>query len=441
MKVSVIGTGYVGLATTTVFADLGNEVIGADIDKGKIEGLNKGIMPIFEPGLKELVERNIKEKRLRFTHNNKEAIEHGEVIFICVGTPPKENWETELKYVENVAVEIAKNMKSYKVIVHKSTVPVETGDKVKKIIEDNAGRNVEFDVVSNPEFLREGTAVEDTLHPDRIVVGVGSEKAKEIMKKLYEPIKAPLIITDIRSAELIKHASNAFLATKISFINSVAKICELSEADVEKVAEGMGYDKRIARDFLNAGIGYGGFCFPKDSQAFIKIAEKYGYDYKLLKATNEINEEQKKNFVKKVKSTLKDVSGKKIGVLGLSFKPNTDDMRFAPSIYIIEELQKEGGKIKAYDPEAMEKAKEVLNDVEYYKDPYKVCEGADCLLILTEWNEFKELDLEKIKSLLKIPLIIDGRNIYNPEDMRKHGFSYISIGRKDVLGIRPAPTP
>jgi len=210
---------------------------------------------------------------------------------------------------------------------------------------------------------------------------------------------------------------------------------------VEKVAEGMGYDKRIARDFLNAGIGYGGFCFPKDSQAFIKIAEKYGYDYKLLKATNEINEEQKKNFVKKVKSTLKDVSGKKIGVLGLSFKPNTDDMRFAPSIYIIEELQKEGGKIKAYDPEAMEKAKEVLNDVEYYKDPYKVCEGADCLLILTEWNEFKELDLEKIKSLLKIPLIIDGRNIYNPEDMRKHGFSYISIGRKDVLGIRPAPTP
>jgi len=433
MKISVIGTGYVGLATATVFAELGNDVIGADIDIDKIDKLNNGIMPIFEPGLQELVERNVKEKRLRFTHNNKEVIGHGDVIFICVGTPPKDNWEVELKYVENVALEIAQNIRSYKVIVHKSTVPVETGDKVKKIIKDNIKENVDFDVVSNPEFLREGTAIEDTLEPDRIVIGADSKKAIEIMKKLYSPIKAPLIITDIRSAELIKHASNAFLATKISFINSVARICELSGADVEKVADGVGYDKRINRYFLNAGIGYGGSCFPKDSQAFVKIAEKYGYDSKLLKATNEINEDQKKHFVGMVKKALNSLNDKKIGILGLSFKPNTDDMRFAPSIYIIQELQKEGGKIKAYDPEAMEKAKTIFSDVEFCKDPYEIAKDSEVLLILTEWNEFKELDLKKIKSLMKTPLIIDGRNIYNPEDIKKEGFTYISVGREHVV--------
>ena len=433
MKISVIGTGYVGLATATVFAELGNDVIGADIDKDKIDKLNNGIMPIFEPGLQELVERNVKEKRLRFTHNNKEVIGHGDVIFICVGTPPKDNWEVELKYVENVALEIAQNIRSYKVIVHKSTVPVETGDKVKKIIKDNIKENVDFDVVSNPEFLREGTAIEDTLEPDRIVIGTDSKKAIDIMKKLYSPIKAPLIITGIRSAELIKHASNAFLAMKISFINSVARICELSGADVEKVADGVGYDKRINRYFLNAGIGYGGSCFPKDSQAFVKIAEKYGYDYKLLKATNEINEDQKKHFVGMVKKALNSPNDKKIGILGLSFKPNTDDMRFAPSIYIIQELQKEGGKIKAYDPEAMEKAKTIFSDVEFCKDPYEIAKDSEVLLILTEWNEFKELDLKKIKSLMKTPLIIDGRNIYNPEDIKKEGFTYISVGREHVV--------
>jgi len=429
MKISVIGCGYVGLSTATVLAELGNNVIGADIDKEKIERLNKGIMPIFEPGLKELVERNLKEKRLRFTHNNKEAIEHAEVIFICVGTPPKANGETNLKYIEAVAKEIAQVMNSYKVIVHKSTVPVETGEKVKKIIKENINQSIYFDVVSNPEFLREGTAIKDTMEPDRIVIGADSKKAIEIMKRLYSPVKSPLIITDIRSAELIKHASNSFLATKISFINAIAQICELSEADVEKVAEGMGYDKRIGRAFLNAGIGYGGFCFPKDVQAFIKIAEQYGYDFQLLKATHNINQEQKQNFLKKVKNALKDIKNKKIGVLGLSFKPNTDDMRFAPSVHIIQELQKENAKIKAYDPEAMEKAKQILNDVEFCKDPYEAAKGSDALLILTEWNEFKELDLTKIKSLLKNPIIIDGRNIYNPEELRKEGFTYISIGR------------
>ena len=429
MKISVIGCGYVGLSTATVLAELGNNVIGADIDKEKIERLNKGIMPIFEPGLKELVERNLKEKRLRFTHNNKEAIEHAEVIFICVGTPPKANGETNLKYIEAVAKEIAQVMNSYKVIVHKSTVPVETGEKVKKIIKENINQSIYFDVVSNPEFLREGTAIKDTMEPDRIVIGADSKKAIEIMKRLYSPVKSPLIITDIRSAELIKHASNSFLATKISFINAIAQICELSEADVEKVAEGMGYDKRIGRAFLNAGIGYGGFCFPKDVQAFIKIAEQYGYDFQLLKATHNINQEQKQNFLKKVKNALKDIKNKKIGVLGLSFKPNTDDMRFAPSVHIIQELQKENAKIKAYDPEAMEKAKQILNDVEFCKDPYEAAKDADALLILTEWSEFKELDLKKIKSLLKNPIIIDGRNIYNPEELRKEGFTYISIGR------------
>ena len=433
MKISIIGTGYVGLSTATVLAELGNSVLAADMDKEKIKNLNRGIMPIFEPGLKELVIQNIKGKRLRFVHDNKEAIDHGEVIFICVGTPPKDNWQTELEFVESVAKEIAETIKSYKVIVHKSTVPVETGERVKKIIQENIKGNIDFDVVSNPEFLREGSAIKDTMGPDRVVIGTDSEKAVEIMKKLYSPIKAPLIVTDIRSAELIKHASNAFLATKVSFINALADICELSGADVEKVAEGMGHDKRIGRAFLNAGIGYGGFCFPKDVQAFIKIAEKYGYDYKLLKATHEINEEQKKNFVKKIKKILGSLSGKTLGVLGLAFKPNTDDMRFAPSIYIIQELQKEGAKIKAYDPEAMEKAKRIFNDVEFCKEPYEVSKDAYALLILTEWNEFKELDIKKIKSLLISPIIIVGRNIYNPENLRNEGFTYISVGRKEEV--------
>ncbi len=433
MKIGVIGTGYVGLSTAAVLAELGNNILAADADRKKIDNLNNGIMPIYEPGLKELVERNLNGKRLAFTHDNKKVIGHGDVIFICVGTPPKENWEVELKYVEAVALEIAKNMMSYKVIVHKSTVPVETGEKVKEIMHQNIMKGVEFDVVSNPEFLREGTAIKDTLEPDRIVIGAESKKAIEIMKSIYSPIKAPLIVTDIKSAELIKHASNAFLATKISFINSVAKICELSGADVEKVAEGMGYDKRIGRAFLNAGIGYGGSCFPKDSQAFIKIAEKYGYDYKLLKAANEINEGQKRDFVEKVKKALGNANGKTLGVLGLSFKPNTDDLRFAPSIYIINELQKLGAKIKAYDPAAMEKAKDILKNTEFCNDAYGACKNADALLILTEWNEFKELDFKKIKPLLKAPIIIDGRNIYLMGEMQKFGFTYISIGRKPVL--------
>ena len=430
MEIAVIGSGYVGLTSGTCLAELGNNVICVDIDKEKIDKLNNGEIPIYEPGLKELVERNTKENRLSFTTDIKEAIKKSEIVFICVGTPPKDNGESNLIYVENVAREIAEHMDSYKVIVEKSTVPVETGEKVAETIKQNIKAEVEFDVVSNPEFLREGSAVQDTFNPDRIVIGTDSKKAADIMKKLYEPINAPLIVTDIRSAEIIKHASNSFLATKISFINAIANICEKTGADIEKVADGMGYDKRIGKTFLNAGIGYGGFCFPKDAVAFIMIAEKCGYDFKLLKEVQEINEKQKKLFIEKVEKALWNLKDKKIGVLGLAFKPNTDDMRFAPSINIISYLQKEGAKIKAYDPEAMEKAKETLKDVEYCEGSYDVAKDADALLILTEWNEFKELDLEKIKSLMKNKLIIDGRNIYNPEEMKKLGFKYISIGRK-----------
>jgi len=430
MKIAVIGAGYVGLTSGTCFAELGNDVICVDIDKEKIDMLNNGKIPIYEPGLKELIDRNRKENRLRFTTDIKEAIKDSEIIFICVGTPPKNNGEADLSYVEAVAKEIAEHMESYKVIVEKSTVPVETGEKVAETIKLNNKHNAEFDIVSNPEFLREGSAVNDTFSPDRIVIGTDSKKAADMMRKLYEPIKAPLIVTDIRSAEIIKHASNSFLATKISFINAIANICEKTGADIEKVAEGMGYDKRIGKAFLNAGIGYGGFCFPKDSAAFMRIAEKYGYDFKLLKDVQEINEKQKEFFIKKIEKALWNLKDKKIGILGLAFKPNTDDMRFAPSIDIINYLQKEGAKIKAYDPEAVENAKKLLKDIKYCKDPYEAAESADALLILTEWNEFKELDLDKIKDLMKNKLIIDGRNIYKPEEMKKLGFSYISIGRK-----------
>ena len=430
MKIAVIGTGYVGLTSGTCLAELGNDVICVDIDKEKIDKLNNGKIPIYEPGLKELVERNAKENRLKFTTDIKEAIKSSEIIFICVGTPPKNNGEADLSYVEGVAKEIAEHMESYKVIVEKSTVPVETGEKVAETIKLNNKHKVEFDVVSNPEFLREGSAVNDTFNPDRIVIGANSEKAVNIMKKLYEPIKAPLIVTDIRSAEIIKHASNSFLATKISFINAIANICEKTGADIEKIAEGVGYDKRIGKAFLNAGIGYGGFCFPKDSAAFIRIAEKYGYDFKLLKDVQEINEKQKEFFIKKIEKALWNLKDKKIGILGLAFKSNTDDMRFAPSIDIINHLQEEGAKIKAYDPEAIENSKKLLKDIEYCKDPYEAAENAEALLILTEWNEFKELDLDKIKNLMKNKLVIDGRNIYNPEEMKKLGFKYISIGRK-----------
>ena len=433
MKIAVAGAGYVGLVTAACLAELGNELICVDIDEGKISSLNSGIIPIYEPGLEELAIRNKNRHRLAFSTDLRRAIKESDIVFICVGTPPKENGEADLSHVENVARTIAEVMDSYKVIVEKSTVPVETGDMVAKSIKAYNVHKADFDVVSNPEFLREGSAVSDFMHPDRIVIGSGSEKAVKIMQELYMPLNVPIIFTDIKSAEIIKHASNSFLAAKISFINAIANICELAGADVEKVAEGMGLDKRIGRHFLNAGIGYGGFCFPKDAEAFIRISEKLGYDFKLLKAVQETNFAQRKLFVRKIEKALWVVKGKAIGVLGLAFKPDTDDMRFAPSISIINDLQGEGAEIKAYDPKAMQKAKEVLKGVEYCSSPYDAAKDSDALVIVTEWNEFKEMDLKKIKSLMKHPLIVDGRNIYNPDLMKKEGFTYISIGRKDVV--------
>ena len=433
MKVTVVGAGYVGLVTAACLAEIGNEVVCVDIDENKINKLNNGQIPIYEHGLDDLAFKNRKANRLRFTTDLKKSIKESEVIFICVGTPPKENGEADLSHVEDVARAIADVMDSYKLIVEKSTVPVETGEKVAKTIRAYNTHKVDFDVVSNPEFLREGSAVNDFMHPDMIVVGCGNEKSRKLMEELYRPLNAPIIFTDIKSAEIIKHASNSFLAAKISFINAIANICELSGADVEKVAEGMGLDKRIGRSFLNAGIGYGGFCFPKDAEAFIRIAEKFGYDFKLLKSVQEINNAQRKHFVKKIEKSLWIVKGKTIGVLGLAFKPNTDDMRFAPSIDIIKELQHEGAIIKAYDPQAAEKAKAIFSDIIYCNDPYDAAKDADALVIITEWNEFRKLDFKRMKSIMKHPLIIDGRNIYSPEDAKKEGFTYISMGRKEVV--------
>jgi len=430
MNISIVGSGYVGLVSGACFAELGNKVICADNDNKKINNLKKGRIPIYEPGLKELMANNVRKKRLKFTSSIKEAVNGCEVIFLAVGTPPLKNGEADLTSIEHVARDIAVHMTDYRLIVEKSTVPVETGKWVKHTILSHVKPKTKFDVASNPEFLREGQAINDFMHPDRIVIGVESKKARDILVNLYKPLNAPIVITDIKSAELIKHASNSFLATKISFINAVSYICEKVGADVVEVAHGMGLDKRIGQAFLCAGIGYGGSCFPKDLDAFINISEKLGCRFELLKAVREINEQQKLFFVNKIKDALWIIKDKNIGILGLSFKPNTDDIRNAASLDIIQALLAEGAKIKAYDPQAMQKAGEVLDKVTFSKDPYAVCRGCDCLLIVTEWDEFKELDLLKIKKLLKRPLVIDGRNIYEPDKMKKLGFTYIGMGRR-----------
>lgn len=429
MNISIIGSGYVGLVTGACFAEMGNKVICADNDTDKISDLKKGALPIYEPGLEELVVNNLKGKRLRFTSSIKDAVKASEVIFIAVGTPSLENGEADLTGIEHVARQIAVNLDTYRLIIEKSTVPVETGEWVKRTISIYVKRNVKFDVASNPEFLREGSAINDFMHPDRIVIGAESKRARDILLDLYRPLNAPLVFTDIKSAELIKHASNAFLATKISFINAVSHICDKVGANVEEVAEGMGLDKRIGRRFLNAGLGYGGSCFPKDLDAFINISEKIGYNFKLLKAVKEINAEQKANILKKIKDALWIIKGKTIGILGLSFKPYTDDIRNAPSLDIIRALQSEGANIKAYDPRSIKRAQAVLKKVKFCGDSYEACRGADCLLIVTEWDEFKELDFSRVKKLLKRPLIIDGRNIYEPKKMEKLGFVYFGLGR------------
>jgi len=434
MNISIIGAGYVGLVTGACLAELGNSVICADNDLKKISLLKKGIIPIYEPGLEELIINNARKKRFHFTASIKEAVEKSEVIFIAVGTPPLHSGEADLTGIEKVARDIALHMKSYRLIVEKSTVPVETGEWVKHTLSIYVKHKIKFDVASNPEFLREGSAINDFMHPDRIVIGVESKRARDILVSLYKPLNTPLVVTNIKSAELIKHASNAFLATKISFVNAISRICDEVGADVKEVSEGMGLDRRIGKSFLDAGVGYGGSCFPKDLDAFIAIADKQGYDFRLLKAVRDINEEQKGLLIGKIKNHLWIIKDKTIAVLGLAFKPNTDDIRNAPAIDLINALQKEGAKVKAYDPQAAEKAKAVLSKVTFSKDPYDVCKGADCLLIVTEWDQFKELDLGRIKKMLKRPLIIDGRNIYDPYNLRKLGFTYAGLGRPEIKG-------
>ncbi len=429
MDICIIGSGYVGLVTGACFADLGNNVICVDNDKEKVGILKEGKIPFYEPGLEELVQRNVAKKRLSFSNNLKEGVKKSKIIFIAVGTPSKESGEADLSFVEAVSREIAEELDGYKVIVEKSTVPVETGQWVEQTIKTYNSKKANFDVISNPEFLREGSAINDFMNPDRIVIGTESGKARTIMAELYKPLKAPIVFTDIKSAEIIKHASNSFLATKISFINAISNICEKVGADVVKVAEGMGLDKRIGKTFLRAGIGYGGSCFPKDVDAFIHIAEKNGYQFELLRAVKAINKEQRKLVIAKVKKALWNINGKTIGILGLSFKPDTDDMRSAPAIDIIGALEKEGAKIRAFDPAAMEKAARVLPQIKFCQDAYEAASGAEVLIILTEWNEFRELNLEKIKRLMKVPVIIDGRNIYSGQKIKDLGFKYDSIGR------------
>ncbi len=429
MKIAMIGAGYVGLTSGACLAHIGHQVVCVDNDEEKIRTLQRGQLPIYEPGLLEIVQGTVKAGRLSFTNQIGEAVRSTDICFIAVGTPTLENGEPDLTSVEHVCREIAANMSGYRLIVEKSTVPVQTHRWVKTTIERYNRAATPFDVASNPEFLREGSAVQDFLHPDRIVIGCETARARELLKELYAPIKAPIIFTDLASAELIKHASNAFLAMKISFANALSVICEATGADVRLVTQGVGMDRRIGPDFLAAGIGYGGFCFPKDLRAFIRIAAELGYDFALLREVENINADMKRRFVRKIQSALWNLADKNIGVLGLAFKPNTDDMRFAPSIDIINELLQKGARIRAYDPKAMERARQIIPSIQYCRRAEEVAEEADLLAILTEWPEFKELDLAAIKKSMRVPIICDGRNIFERKEVEKLGFTYIGVGR------------
>jgi len=429
MKLTIIGTGYVGLVTGTCFAEVGHQVICVDKDAAKVKLLQSGGMPIYEPSLEELVKRNVEAKRLSFTNSTDEGVVKSDIIFIAVPTPPQPDGSVDLSFMESVSREIAQSMTGYKVVVDKSTVPVQTGEKVAETIKRYCKARVDFDVVSNPEFLREGFAVEDFMKPDRVVIGVRSQRPVQAMKQVYAPFGAPVIVTDINSAELIKHAANSFLALKISYINAISVICEATGANVQEVANGIGLDARIGRRFLDAGLGFGGSCFPKDLSAFIKISEQLGYDFRLLKEVQRINAEQMNRFIKKIEETLWVLKDKKIGVLGLSFKQNTDDVRLSPAIELCQRLQKEGARLRVHDPRAMEKAKAVLRDVEYVNDMNEVAEGCDALIVATEWPEFKKLDLERARKALSHPIMFDGRNLFDREEMERLGFIYKSVGR------------
>ncbi len=449
MRIAVVGSGYVGLVAGACFADLGHDVVLVDNDERKLAALNNGQVPIHEKFLPELLTRH-RGHRLTFSDNLKEAVRLSSVIFVAVGTPPTESGEADLSYVESVAREISGGIDSYKVIVEKSTVPVYTSEWVRKIVLRNGADPELFDVASNPEFLREGTAVTDFLFPDRILIGCDAERSAAVLREIYAPltdgsyyeradaipkpdrasVPPPLIVTSTKSAELIKHASNAFLAMKISFINAVASVCESVGADVHQVVHGVGTDSRIGSRFLNPGIGYGGSCFPKDVMAFRSVARECGYDFRLLDEVMRINDDQRQRFLRKVRSALWTLRGKNIAVLGLAFKGGTDDIRESPALFLVQALLQEGSKIRAYDPAAMERTREILgSSITFANSPYEAAAGADALLILTEWEEFAGLDLQRLRQDLKYPIVIDGRNLYDPEVMAAHGFTYYSIGR------------
>ena len=429
MNLTLIGTGYVGLVTGTCFAEAGHEVICVDKDAEKVKLLRGGGMPIYEPGLDELVAKNVKAGRLHFSNSTQEGVERSEVIFIAVPTPALPDGSVDLSYIESVSRDIAAGMTGYRIVVDKSTVPVKTGEKVAETIKRYGKPQLEFDVVSNPEFLREGFAVEDFMKPDRVVVGVSSQRPVAAMQEIYAPYQAPVIITDINSAELIKHAANSFLALKISYINAISVLCEASGGNVQEVARGMGMDSRIGGKFLEASLGFGGSCFPKDLSAFIHIAETLGYNFGLLKEVQRINSAQMDRFVKKISDTLWIVKGKSLGVLGLAFKQNTDDVRNSPAIELCQRLQAAGARLRVHDPQAMEKAGAILKEVTYVADMNEVAEGCDALIIATEWPEFKRLDLERVRRGLSHPIIFDGRNLFDPAEMERLGFLYKSIGR------------
>ena len=435
MDISIIGSGYVGLVTGACFADVGHNVICVDNDARKVETLRAGKIPIYEPGLEEVIHRNVSARRLHFSGSIKEAVDNSLIVFIAVPTPAQPNGDVDLSFIEKVAREIAGVLTSYRVIVDKSTVPVKTGEKVAESIKRYNRHGAKFDVVSNPEFLREGCAVHDLMHPDRIVIGSQSEHAIDLMKKVYEPFMAPILVTDINSAELIKHAANSFLALKISYINAVSAICEASGADVQKVADGIGMDRRIGRDFLNAGIGYGGSCFPKDLAAFIAICEQLGLPFNLLKEVQRINAAQKERFLKAMRDTLWVLREKKIAVWGLTFKPDTDDIRSSVAIELVADLLREGAHVSAYDPKAMEKAREIkaIADARFASSALEAIEGAEALVIATEWTEFANVDLTLVKQKMTTPIVFDGRNLFDPQTMGEFGFHYHSIGRATIL--------
>ena len=435
MDIAVIGTGYVGLVTGACLADFGNDVVCVDIDEKKIQTLNDGKIPIYEPGLDKIVKRNGSEGRLRFSTDLPAAIRSSRAIFIAVGTPPKPDGSADLRYVEEVARTIARFMNGPKLVVTKSTVPIGTGRMIEKILNE-AGNGAHGSVASNPEFLREGSAIEDFMKPDRVVIGAADQESIELMREIYAPLHSleiPFVVTNVESAELIKYASNGFLATKISFINEIAVLCELLGGDVQDVARGIGLDSRIGSKFLQAGPGFGGSCFPKDTSAVADIARRYGYEFEIVEAVLRVNASIKQRMLEKVIDAFHgDVKGKTVAILGLAFKPETDDMRDSPTIPLIEGLQKGGATVRAYDPQAMENAGKIFRDVVFCHDAYETAEGADALVIATEWNEFRALKLERIRQLLRHPLIVDLRNVYDPQRMKSEGFGYVSVGRARI---------